>query len=118
MKISLKDWVHLAETVNEVRHRLRDVDSHLLAMLLKYHDDPKAVELIVKYLKATDDVCLPSDIHPQSEWMGGDASDPKNHKLREPNAVGLGRRYFTEAEVEEARAICNGPCDWSFRKLD
>ncbi len=32
---------------------------------------------------------------PQSEWTGGDSSNPKNFKMREPNCVPLPRGYLT-----------------------
>jgi hypothetical protein len=35
------------------------------------------------------------DPAPQSEWMGGDSSNPKNFKMREPNCVPLPRGYLT-----------------------
>ncbi len=51
---------------------------------------------------------------PQSEWMGGNSDDPKNHKLREPNICPLPHRKFTPEEIEEAGAVCLGPVQWVF----
>lgn len=50
--------------------------------------------------------------HVVGEWVGGDSSDPKNTKLREPVTCygGLSaRRYFTAEEVAEWQAILDKP---------
>lgn len=109
--ISLKEWQALSRLNAEAKAVIYRLDSELIRLLTIKTDEPTRL-LIAGMLRRLEDVSLLYEIHPQSEWVGGPSDDPKNHRLREPNCVGLGRRYFTAEEIEEAGLVCLGPCDW------
>ena len=122
MKISLKHWRVLDNIVKELKHAIEVADSQSFALFDEYHKPGEAlntpeVRAIMKLNgqihELRQQASMLMDCHPQSEWMGGDSDNPKNHKLREPNSCPAPRRYFTDAEIEEAKMVCHGPCDWT-----
>lgn len=112
MKITLKEWLEINRKNDAAKAAIDDLERTLIDLMGK-HDRPE-VDLLVQLLNRVDRMGLLSEIYPQSEWVGGDSGDPKNHKLREPNCCGLSnRRYFTEEEIDEVNMQCHGACDWS-----
>lgn len=118
MDLSLVEWRLLYGDIRRARQRINDL-GHTLLTLSSLHKGPVEQELLLPLIEICDQALeiLPeaSSYYPQSEWMGGDSDDPKNHKLREPNAVPAPRRYFTDAELKEAGAECLGPVQWRYR---
>ena len=121
MKITLKDWVKMDEIVRNLKHAIEVADSQSFDLLKNYHKageslDTPEVLMIMKLNNQLHNLRQEAgfllDCHPQSEWMGGDSDDPKNHKLREPNCCPAPRRHFTQEEMVEAGMVCHGPCQW------
>lgn len=117
MKVTLKQWLEINKSVDQVRDALKQANETVAKIVFEHHNAGNVEEsiLMMKLWEQLHEVSLPSGINPQSEWIGGDSSDPKNHKLREPHIVGgcSSKRYFTDEEIAEAEAVCHGPCDWS-----
>jgi hypothetical protein len=106
MKITLKQWLELEAKVKAIGTAVSDLEMYLLDMLWKHQNNATEAIFIKDFLERLDSIPFLPDCHPQSEWTGGDSSDPKNYKLREPHAAGtLGRRYFTNEEMADARNL-------------
>ena len=112
MKISLKEWRQICAARDAAAESLDKLHMLLMELMWKYKEGDAECKLLNKWVMQLRESSLPYDTHPQSEWTGGDSSNPANHKLREPNCVGLRRRYFTAEEIAEAGVECLGPCDW------
>lgn len=122
MKITLKQWLEISTSIKAAGEALNSATDLVTKMALDQHDAGNATEatLLMEISQQLHDIMLPSGTNPQSEWTGGDSSDPKNHKLREPNIVGgcSSKRYFTEEEMIEAGAVNLGPCQWKYMTPD
>lgn len=98
MKITLKQWQELAELRKAAAEALTAYDRRLLELAIEY--DGLERDLLLRLSTMVEFVGGP-EVSPVSEWMGGDSSDPKNYKLREPHICGLSsRRYFTDEEIQ------------------
>lgn len=125
MNISLKDWKELDRIRKLVIKTIEIAESQSFAVFCKYREtgasETPESSLIFKFNQQLHELREPAwllmDTHPQSEWMGGDSDNPKNHKLREPNCCPLPRRRFTQEEVDEANLECLGPCQWREKEI-
>lgn len=122
MQISLKDWKHLDTVVHDVKEAIKHAEYEVFEVAMR--NIPLGVpekEVMSKLLRDMQDICqqasLLMDCHPQSEWVGGDSDNPKNHRLKEPNCCPAPRRQFTPEEVEEADLVCLGPCQWASKEM-
>ena len=121
MKITLKQWLQINEVIQGIKDSVKVAEGQLTEIALQHYDDDNQVEasFLINLRNQFDNIIKLPDTKPQSEWTGGDSSDPANHKLREPNCVGgcSSRRYFTEDEMLEVEAVHHGPCDWSHKNM-
>ena len=116
MKLTLKQWQEIDEARETAAKALDKLASLFLEHAIRIGvNDPDAVKLLELHNQVRDASMLPQT-HPQSEWLGGSSDEPNNHTLREPYCVGYLQRYFTRAEIAEAKLECLGPCQW--RKTD
>ena len=120
MRITLTEWKQLEQIIGSVRSVIEKANGDTFALLMKYHsgrqpETPES-ELLWRINQALHElrasVYVLPDVHPQSEWLGGDSEDPNNHTLREPNCCPMPRRRFTKEEIAEAKLECLGPCQW------
>lgn len=97
MKLTLAQWREL-EALKTTAQKALDAFSTKALDLGLATDDKVTREYLVKLHNRTweaEQAFAACDVHVCSEWMGGDSSDPKNFKLREPQSTGLSnRRYF------------------------
>lgn len=123
MQITLKQWKEIEALLKGVTRAVEHADCAIFAMYGEYHtaghplrETPEQRMLLDIWERVHElrTAIVFHDVHPQSEWMGGNSDNPKNHKLREPNCVPAPRRRFTDTEIEEAGAVCHGPVQWSF----
>lgn len=111
MKITLSEWRELAQKQMLAKVALNDLESSMVTIALKHNAEGNKEEslLIFRLLNMATDAGLELsriDVHPQTEWMGGDSSNPKNFKLREPHCVGLGSaRDYLEEEVPDGNPV-------------
>lgn len=118
-KITLSQWKEIEASYREASQAIGKSEKLLRGLVFMHRGDENTVELLKKMLDNLDDASFnisPYQVHPQSEWTGGDPDDPKNHTIREPNIIGLGAGRFPPEQIEEANATCHGPCDWTFEK--
>lgn len=101
-----------------MRKAIEQADVDLFKLVREHDNDTAERNLLMQLWTEIHDVRqelrTTAELHPQSEWMGGNSDDPQNHKLREPNICPLPRRYFTPEEIAEAGAVCHGPVQWTF----
>lgn len=124
MQISLKDWKEIENSIIQLKKVLNDTHTTLLEKLDKQKGNKAEYELLSKMIGQLLEVeqemsyglLNSSNLHPQSEWLGGNSDNPNNHALREPNAVPMPRRRFTAKEISEANAECLGAVHWVFKK--
>lgn len=119
MKVSLKQWKEVEAIVSDLKKRMHAASAKILLIADQFKfPEPEFQTLHAiawDIQRAEEQVPASAQLHPQSEWVGGNSDDPKNHKLREPNICPMPRRHFTPEEIAEARAVCNGPCQWDFK---
>lgn len=117
MKITLKEWRQIAQACEKLQaakdHAARVIVDIALMHLRAGHTDESEMLLELE-TKLNNIVIDAASVQPQSEWMGGNSHDPKNHRLREPNRCPMPRRHFTAEELAEVGAQCFGPCDWVY----
>lgn len=122
MNISLKQWKRIEQILTNLRQAAEHADCKLFELIGSFDTTSPEYELLLKIYQEVHAVrqITPStyQVHPQSEWMGGDPDESRNHRLREPNCCPTPRRYFTEFEIRDAGAECLGPCQWVFRSKD
>lgn len=105
MKLTLKEWIELSQLAEEAKTALQALDGRIIDMLKTYPVGSDESDLLTKLLHRTGDAL--SDLaanlyYPQTEWLGGDSGNPRNHTLREPNWVHMGYR-FPKEQVDEFR---------------
>lgn len=111
MRLTLAQWLELHRLQRAAVDAVSALREKVTHLTIVHHSRGHAAE--VKFLGEVEDkvadadaALLALDFKPVDEWTGGDSADPKNSRLREPQAVHGGlsaRRYFTDAEVAEAR---------------
>ena len=122
MKINLKQWKETERAVQALRQAIAHAEDVVMQQVMASERGSDEEKLLMRIMKDVHEVREQASLgtlmqlHPQSEWMGGDSDNPSNHKLREPNCCPMPRRYFTAEEVEEAGAVCFGPVHWKFSK--
>ena len=124
MKISLAEWKKIEAAVAGMRSAAELAESAMADIVFKHQKAGNAdevnlllsIELDMHEVRTKSFQGRLGAIHPQSEWMGGDTDNPRNHKLREPDCCGYNGRYFTTEELAEAGAENHGPCHWTFDK--
>ena len=99
MKITKQQWSDISEAYHLAHNAVENLELLLLTTTVDHKDDSaeaqKLNELREKVKLATESLSGMSYMtHPQCEWTGGDSSDPKNFKTREPHIVGLQREYI------------------------
>lgn len=118
MKISLKDWKQVEAAFRDVRKAVETADAVVFTAAAKYKFETPEGALLKKLWEELHELRqtlrTTAELHPQSEWLGGDSDNPQNHVLREPNICPLPRRRFTPEEITEAGAVCHGPVQWTF----
>jgi len=107
MKITLDDWLEIEAKTNAAAKELKELSDLLTEKFCRYHEAKNASEaaLLMKIEKRVAEAHFdlsPSLAHIQAEWTGGDSSNPRNHTLREPNWVHMGRRFPPE-DVDKYR---------------
>lgn len=121
MKITLAQWKKIEAIVAKVKKDLHAASVEILQIAKDggYKIGEPEYTMIYGFSweceEAADALTPTASLHPQSEWMGGDSDDPKNHKLREPTICPLPHRKFTPEEIAEAGAVCHGPVQWEFK---
>jgi hypothetical protein len=123
MKITLREWKEIEAALDAMRKAIEHADCLTTDVMFKHYDagNKDSYNLLGELNKQVHDLRgqaslgMLMSVHPQSEWMGGDSDNPKNHKLREPNCCPAPRRYFTAEEMEEVGAENQGPCQWTFK---
>ncbi len=108
MKISLAQWMEINRLHQQAIKAINALDFKLMEIAI--NRNPDTTDFLNKLVDIVADAkadLLRIDPMPQSEWMGGPTSGPesKNTKtyMREPHVCPLPRRYFTAAEVAEAK---------------
>jgi len=77
-------WQRLATLWREANSNLEQIRLELLTEL--HITEGKPLEVVEEALNATNGQAYM--FTPQSEWTGGDSSDPKNFKFRQPHIMG------------------------------
>jgi len=115
MKFTLKQVMSIVKPLDKARDALKEAETAIIQLLGEHQGNEAETLRVLELLQKLDEISLPIGLKPQSEWTGGDSSDPKNYKLREGYFFGNGsaRRYYTAEELEEAEAVCNGLCVWN-----
>ena len=113
MKITLAEWLKIEASLKVAQAALEAATDVLLDVSKKETIPAHILERVMETQMEIGGLAYL--VHPQSEWRGGDSNDPSNHTLREPHIVGLTRRYFTQEEIEQAKMVCVGPCQWTVR---
>jgi hypothetical protein len=107
MKITLEEWLKLHRMSKEACDALDRLESLLMDMMWKQHEAGNGAEreLLRKLIEGLEKTSIPSAYmcRPQTEWTGGDSSNPANFTLREPSYVHMGKRFPRE-QVEAADA--------------
>ncbi len=107
MKIPLEQWQEINNLICQAEAALKAADDCIVALGLEHAQAGNQAEarLLIELSKSITEhgpLGYGYLTHPQSEWTGGDSSDPKNFTLREPNIVPLGHRFPRE-QVEAAQ---------------
>lgn len=107
MKITLKQWLTLEEKAREAGRVLQELMNTATELVTEHHkaENKAEVELLLKvHDRAWDatQTLAPSLFHVQSEWTGGDSSNPRNTTLREPNLVTISHSFPRE-QVDKYR---------------
>lgn len=121
MKITLKQWKQLERRIQDMQRAAKACEHEFLCMAIDHQRDGNVDESDFlagwanRITAAIEELPVAYSFHCQSEWMGGDSSDPKSHVLKEPHATGnYHKRRFTTEEIAEAGAKCFGPCHWEY----
>lgn len=118
MNISLKQWKEVHDAVTALKRTLETTESVIFTIASRFPTGSPEFNLLFRLSneihQVRQDAPAAYPFCPQSEWMGGDSDDPKNHKLREPNCCPLPHRKFTPEEIKEAGAVCHGPVQWEY----
>jgi len=77
-------WQRLSSLWREANNTLEQIQLELLTEI-GLSGSCKAIVAVEKALQATNGQAYM--FTPQSEWMGGDSSDPKNFKFRQPHIM-------------------------------
>jgi len=112
MKITLDEWLSLEKSARQAREALGQLDNRLTELLLKYQKagDRREAELLLRIEARVSDAVFDlalSLFYVQSEWTGGDSSNPRNHTLREPNWVTISHSFPPE-QVDKYRDLGTG----------
>ena len=107
VKITLQQWRRINSLISAAEQALKAADDEILKVVFEHHDQGNEAEvLLLMDLSRKINETGPSGwgymTHPQTEWTGGDSSDPANFTLREPNIINMGKR-FPRDQVEEER---------------
>jgi len=107
MKITLDEWVELEKLAREAKAALERLERATGDLSFEHHSKGNTAEF--ELLRKTHDRVFEANgtlaaslFHVQSEWTGGDSSDPKNHTLREPNLVTISHS-FPKDQVDKYR---------------
>ena len=119
MKISLAEWKTIENALRDLHRAAEVADSRIADIMLDHARAGNNTEkkLLTSISDKVHELRMKSffnDVHPQSEWTGGDSDLASNHKLREPNICPLPRRHFTVKEMAEVGAENHGACSWTF----
>ena len=101
LDISLAEWDELYELARQACNLMGELETRLINMAVDDKRDihGEAGQLLVKLSGRVFDAraMLAADLYaPQTEWTGGDSSDPRNFTLREPNWVSMGHAWPRE----------------------
>ncbi len=79
-QLTLEQWQAIDSRISAVRAAAKELDDHLMEILLKTPD--KDTQLLLLRIMDDIDVFMP-DCTPKSEWVGGES-----WRMREPSVVG------------------------------
>lgn len=102
MKITLNQWQTIELARRSAKAAVDTLESVLIDTMQAHFDNKPEANLLVDLLKMAEDANFQIsriDSLPQSEWMGGDSSDAKNFKVREPHCVPMPRGYLKDDNV-------------------
>ena len=96
MNLTLEQWRELEAMKAQAMDALKSFEDKLCDLMMQHTGETASYIGKASHRAFEAQQVLSSiDVHVVSEWMGGDSSDPKNFKLREPQATGLSnRKYF------------------------
>jgi len=99
MNITLEQWKRIEIAQHRAKEAVGQLETAIIDTMVEHAAGGELEkQLLVRLLEmaeASSFELFRIDVHPQMEWMGGDSSDPKNFKLREPNCVPLPRGYLS-----------------------
>lgn len=100
-KIPLEDWVQLEKAVREAATAISKAQSLATLRCFEAHRAERYHEAalwgkIENRLQDTLHALSPSLFYIQTEWTGGDSTNPRNFTLREPNIVGIPHAFPPE----------------------
>ena len=95
MKITCEQWMKIEAAAKQAQDGLSALQDALtnIAYDHKNASNQPEAEFLIRLASLVSDASgskevMPYFYHPQSEWMGGDSSNPKNYRKREPHIVG------------------------------
>ncbi len=101
MKITLKEWLEAESLAMRARKILAALETRLTHMRHNYvkAEHEEEYKLINRLIERVDEAqfALSASLYwVQSEWTGGDSTNPRNSTLREPNWVTISHSFPKE----------------------
>lgn len=88
MRITFDEWKEIHKKASDAIKALTQLDNTLGEIALK-HESPER-QLFVNIMSQLGDARqLCRSVQIQSEWLGGDSTDPNNFGWREPNCISI-----------------------------
>ena len=99
MRITLAQWKAIEKSKHEARQAIHALETTIIDTMTAHSNSPDQEKLLlIELLRMAEDSAFHIsriDVMPQPEWTGGDSSNPKNFKIREPNCVPMPRGYLS-----------------------
>lgn len=109
-KITLDEWLELEHLAMEASRLLELLHSRAMLLACQHSCPSREFDILNKIAgraAGAREELNATSCYVQSEWTGGDSSDPRNTTLCEPHAVGISHSFNRE-EVEKYRNQATG----------